>query len=139
MHINPVEERGQLKKLGLQNLWLAIGFLLVVSVIVASVMPHLPDVADFRGGDKLLHFIAYMVMTLWFCQIYNGKSTRWLIGLGFVIMGISMEYVQRLSGYRTFEYADMAANTAGWSVRSVAIVLSIFATIFAGTLIKLLL
>jgi hypothetical protein len=32
---------------------------------------------------------------------------------GLVMLGISLEYLQRLSGYHTFEYADMGANTAG--------------------------
>jgi hypothetical protein len=35
------------------------------------------------------------------------------MALAFVILGISLEYLQRLSGYRTFEYADMGANAAG--------------------------
>ena len=146
-----------------------MGFLLVALVIVASVVPHLPEVTDFQGGDKLTHFMAYAVMTLWFCLIYNGKRARWLIGLGFVIMGIGIEYVQLLSGYRTFEYADMGANTAGvlsaliftrtrlaknlayhlnkilaslappWSIISIVIVLSIFVAILTGILIGLLL
>ena len=30
-----------------------------------------------------------------------------------IAMGITIEYLQRATGYRTFEYADMLANTAG--------------------------
>ena len=31
----------------------------------------------------------------------------------FPLLGVSMEYLQRMTGYRTFEYGDMAANTVG--------------------------
>jgi hypothetical protein len=33
--------------------------------------------------------------------------------MAFVMLGVTLEYLQRLSGYRTFEYADMGANAAG--------------------------
>ena len=95
------------------NLWLAIGLLLVTSVIVLSLMPHPPHVAQFRGNDKVGHFAAYVAMTFWFDQIYRRSRARWVIAIGFVVLGICLEYLQRLSGYRSFECADMGANAAG--------------------------
>lgn len=97
----------------LKNLWLTIGFVLVMLVIVASLMPNPPNPADFRGSDKLEHFAAYATMMFWFAQIYRRNRVRWAIALALVMLGISLEYLQRLSGYRTFEYADMGANAAG--------------------------
>jgi len=102
-----------LNKLRFPNLWLIVGFLLVMLVIVASLMPNPPHVAQFRGNDKLGHFAAYVAITFWFGQIYTRNRERWTMALVFVILGISLEYLQRLSGYRTFEYADMGANAAG--------------------------
>jgi VanZ family protein len=107
------EEAGLLNKLRFPNLWLAIGFLLITLVVVASLIPNPPHVAQFRGNDKLGHFAAYIAMTFWFGQIYTRTRVRWTIALAFVILGISLEYLQRMSGYRTFEYADMGANAAG--------------------------
>ncbi len=97
----------------LKNLWLIIGSVLVMLVIVASLMPNPPHPAEFKGSDKLEHFAAYAFMMLWFAQIYTRNRVRWPIALAFVMLGISLEYLQRLSGYRTFEYADMGANAAG--------------------------
>ncbi len=82
-------------------------------VIVASLVPNPPHVGNFAGSDKLEHFAAYMAVTFWFGQIYTRHRARVMMALAFVILGISMEYLQRLTGYRTFEYADMAANAAG--------------------------
>ena len=76
-------------------------------------MPNPPSPAEFKGSDKLEHFAAYATMMFWFAQIYRRNRVRWAIALAFVMLGITLEYFQRLSGYRTFEYADMAANTAG--------------------------
>ncbi len=50
---------------------------------------------------------------MWFAQIYTKNRVRWAIALAFVALGIALEYVQRLGGYRMFEYADIGANTAG--------------------------
>jgi len=107
------KEPGFLSRLRFPNFWLGIGFLLVALVIALSLMPHPPNVGHFRGNDKLGHFAAYVAMTFWFGQIYTRNRARWTIALSFVILGISLEYLQLLSGYRTFEYADMGANAAG--------------------------
>jgi VanZ family protein len=100
-------------KLKFPNLWLTIGFLLVLAVIGASLMPHPPHVAHFRNSDKVGHFAAYVAMTFWFGQIYARNLIRVRIALAFVVLGVTLECLQRLSGFRTFEYADMAANGAG--------------------------
>ena len=96
-----------------KNLWLAIGFGLVLLVIIASLMPNPPDPAEFKGSDKLEHFAAYAFMMLWFAQIYTRNRARWVIALAFVMLGITLECLQGLTDYRTFEYADMGANAAG--------------------------
>ncbi len=94
-------------------MWLSVGMALVILVIGASLMPHLPNMLYFRGSDKVWHFAAYITVTFWFGQIYKRNRVRLTIALTFVTLGISLEYLQRLSSFRTFEYADMAANAAG--------------------------
>ncbi len=94
-------------------LWTFVGFLLITLLIVVSLMPHVPRVAHLSGHDKLGHFSAYIAVTFWFGQIYRRNRIRWRMALAFVILGVTLEYLQRLSGYRTFEYADMGANAAG--------------------------
>jgi hypothetical protein len=111
--LNREEEATLVNELRFPTLWLSVGILLITLVIVASLMPNPPHVAQFGGNDKLGHFAAYIAIMFWFGQIYTRNRTRWTMALAFVILGISLEYLQRLSGYRTFEYADMGANAAG--------------------------
>jgi len=56
----------------------------------------------------------------WFCVSYRPLRVRAFYAAGFIAMGIALEFVQGWLGYRSFEVADMVANTAGvglgWSV-----------------------
>ena len=101
---------------------LALGWAWVAAVIYLSLTPSLPTVS-VEGGDKVGHFFAYTLLAYWFCQFYFHR-TRLAYLLGFVAMGIALEFVQRATGYRNFELADMAANTvgvaAGWGSALIA-------------------
>jgi VanZ family protein len=56
----------------------------------------------------------------WFCMLYRGPRTRLVYALGFIAMGIAIEFVQRWTGYRSFEVYDMIADALGvlfgWAV-----------------------
>lgn len=94
--------------------WRAIGWLLVALVIYFSLTPH-PVEIDMAQGDKLGHALGYMGLMLWFVQLYERRLHLWW-GAGFVVLGIALEYVQGWTGYRNFEYWDMAADGAGVTV-----------------------
>jgi VanZ family protein len=102
-----------LKELRFPTIWLTLGFLIIIAVIAVSLVPHPPHIGHLRGSDKLGHFAAYIAMTFWFAQIYTKNRARWAMALAFVMLGITLELLQRLGGYRTFEIADMEANAAG--------------------------
>ena len=63
-------------------------------------------------GDKIGHTLAYFAMMMWFAQLYKRRFHAWW-GLGFIALGIALEYLQGWSGYRDFEYLDMMADAAG--------------------------
>jgi VanZ family protein len=96
---------------------LALGWAWVATVVFLSLTPAPPKI-DVDGGDKLGHFAAYAVMAYWFCQFYLARA-RLLHLVAFVALGVAIEFAQRATGYRSFELADMAANTvgvaAGWA------------------------
>ena len=48
-----------------------------------------------------------------FCLIYDQWRTRLAYATGFIAMGVALEILQRMTGYRTFDVLDMAANAAG--------------------------
>src|SRR5262245_2825185 len=88
---------------------LALGWAAVAAVVFFSLTPSPPSL---DGGDKLGHFLAYGGLAWWFGQLYSGRM-RLYYSLGFVAMGIALEFAQGATGYRSFELADMAANTLG--------------------------
>jgi VanZ family protein len=102
------------------KLWSAMGWMLIATVIYLSLTPH-PIEIDIEQGDKLGHALAYFAMMTWFAQLYRRRSHAWW-GLGFIALGIALEYLQGWSGYRDFEYLDMAADAggvaAGWLLGS---------------------
>jgi VanZ family protein len=92
--------------------WVAIGWLLVVTVIVLSLVRQGVSLPG-EESDKLGHFLAYSTLMFWFAQIYSLARTRLVIAVALALMGVGLEIAQGFTGYRTFEYADMAANTVG--------------------------
>jgi VanZ family protein len=98
---------------------------MVLAIVWLSVTPHPPSVhVDY--GDKLEHTLAYGVLMFWFCQIHSRRSQRAAYGLAWIVLGIALEYVQRLLGYRSFDVLDMAAGAAG-------VLLGWGMTLWAGT------
>ena len=98
--------------LRLRRLWLFIGWMLVATVCYLSLTPKPPKI-DIEFSDKISHFIAYASMMGWFAQVYFKHQTRLFYALGFICMGVAIEFLQGLGPTRLFEYADMLANTAG--------------------------
>lgn len=93
------------------KLWLAVGWLMIATVIYLSLTPG-PIEIPVAQGDKLGHVLAYCSMMVWFAQLYQRPlHGRW--ALGFVALGIALEYLQGWSGYRDFEYLDMVADAGG--------------------------
>ncbi len=101
------------------SLWFAVGCGLVGLVVYLSLTPDPIQTPGIEFGDKIGHYLAYFSLVFWFSQLYlNPRHGR--LFLLFVLMGVLLEFVQAQTGYRTFQYADMAANTfgalCGWSL-----------------------
>jgi VanZ family protein len=97
----------------LHRVWLGFGWLWIVLVCYLSLMPHPPEPVSFEGVDKLEHLLAYAGLMLWFCQVYVTRTARIRILVGLVSLGVCIEILQGMGGYRYFEYADMLANSGG--------------------------
>lgn len=93
--------------------WLHIGWIMVLLVIYLSLTASPPQVPKFQFSDKFEHLLAYFMLMGWFGQLYPAFSRQIISALGFVLMGILLEFVQGWSGYRMFEVQDMLANTTG--------------------------
>ena len=99
-------------RLKYQRLWLTLGFLLIGLIWYLSLTPDPPD-TGIEQGDKLGHFLAYGLLMGWFSQIYQRRRARLGLMLAFIAMGVLLEFIQGMLGYRSYSYADMAANTTG--------------------------
>lgn len=94
--------------------WLAIGWLMVVSICYVSLTPSPPEIdIGFKHLDKIEHLSAYFILMFWFSLLYEIKSHRLIFVLFFVVMGVGIEILQGLGGVRYFEYYDMLANSLG--------------------------
>ncbi len=91
--------------------------MLVLLVIYLSLTPA-PVTVPIREGDKLSHAFAYFVLMSWFANLYSGLPLRAGFAAGFIALGVTLEFVQLWTGYRSFEATDMAAGAlgaaAGW-------------------------
>ena len=94
-----------------RRIWLLLGWGMVFSVIVLSLIPLDVDLGENR--DKLAHFVAYGSMAFWFAMLFEGRARQLGIAVAFAAMGVGIEFLQGMTDYRTFEVADMIANGVG--------------------------
>jgi VanZ family protein len=81
-------------------------------VIWLSLTPH-PIETPLEQGDKFGHLAAYGTLMVWFAQLDARQHTRFGYAVGFIALGIALEFAQGLTDYRVFEIADMVANSTG--------------------------
>lgn len=93
-------------------LWLLIGLSVVGLVVQQSLSADPIPSPSFGHGDKVGHLAVYFLLMFWFVQLFERRAHLLLGGL-FISLGVGLELLQGMSGYRFFEYADMAANTLG--------------------------
>lgn len=91
--------------------WTALGWSFVLLVIYLSLMPA-PQSVDPKAFDAG-HVLAYGWLMTWFAQIHRAGRTRVAIGLALFALGAALEFAQGMTGYRKFDYADMAMNALG--------------------------
>ncbi|VAW50445.1 hypothetical protein MNBD_GAMMA06-1739 [hydrothermal vent metagenome] len=100
--------------LKLRLLWLLVGYALVALVIFLSLTSSPVDMKlSIPYKDKFFHVLAYFSLMAWFSQIYHGRLQRNVAAVAFVLMGVTLEFLQGFDPERYFEYADMLANSVG--------------------------
>lgn len=65
------------------------------------------------GWDKLNHLLVFAGLAVLGCRAYAGRAVLVLAGL--LAYGGAIELLQALTGYRTAEWLDLAADGAGAS------------------------
>ena len=97
--------------------WRIASVALLLLLLIAALIPvdWLFDQSDsrfklFEHADKLGHALTFLLLALWFAGQYR---SLWAIAAGLLAYGALIELCQGLTGYRSAEWLDMAANTAG--------------------------
>jgi len=54
----------------------------------------------------------YFLLMAWFAQVIDSRH-RLFLAIGFATLGLLLEVAQRATGYRSFEWGDVLANSAG--------------------------
>jgi uncharacterized protein YfiM (DUF2279 family) len=94
-----------------RGIWLLLGWGMVASVAVLSLIPLSVDLGG--GRDKIAHFVSYGSLSFWFGMLYAGRTRQFGIASAFALMGVAIEFLQGLTDYRSFEVEDMIANAIG--------------------------
>lgn len=97
-----------------RNLWLSVGWGLVILIIYLSLTTHPPQPSvELPFGDKIGHALAYFTLMSWFAQIYPTSQHRILIAISCILLGGSLEILQGIGGIRVADWWDFLANSTG--------------------------
>ena len=113
------------------KVWFVVGCVFLGIVVFLSLTSNPPKLPDFGLADKVGHLIAYATLMGWFGQLFTRITRQLLLCLFFILLGAILEFLQSMNPHRSYELADMLANSLGvllgwWLTRAW----------FAGFLIK---
>ena len=90
-----------------------IGYLLLFIVFVASALPPGPATSiSIEGADKLLHCVAYFVLSAWFAFVMPARKYL-LLATWLFLFGVLIEVMHYFLPYRFASIGDLVANVAG--------------------------
>jgi len=94
------------------RLWLTLGWLAVIFAIVVCLVP-MSELPQPGVSDKTEHFLAYLLLSLWFGGIYP-RTRYWRIALSLCVMGVLIEFAQgAMQLGRQADAMDVVANSTG--------------------------
>jgi len=92
---------------------------ILILVLAATMMPaawffsnKTSALSWFVHADKWLHGLTFLVLALWFAGQYRAQS-YWRLAAGLMAFGFLIEVCQLMVSYRTADWVDIGANTAG--------------------------
>ena len=91
--------------------WLSLGWLLVLSVIVGSLVPG-QMLRSITLSDKIMHVGSYFVLMIWFAGLYHRNKHPIVAGV-LIALGIVLDMLQGATRTRSFDLNDIAADAAG--------------------------
>jgi len=105
--------------------WLALGWLLVIGVIVGSLLPAsiIREITP-AVNDKIEHFSAYFVLMMWFGGLYP-RAKHLSVAGALLFLGIALDVLQGVATTtRTFDLFDIAGRRGRHHGRAGAVFLA---------------
>lgn len=103
------------------RVWSAIGWLMIVVVIVGSLIPG-PAVSVVGVNDKVMHAGTYLILMVWFAGFCRRGLYPAIAG-ALLALGMALDLLQLLTETRLFDWYDIAMNGIGVIVGLVSSVL----------------
>lgn len=97
------------------SLWLGMACMLAVAIVCLSLSRTIVSLPGDVGGG-LGHMIAYAALMFMLARTSANTRSRVILAVALIAMGVFIEFLQARTGYRNYEYADMAANAVGIAV-----------------------
>lgn len=88
-----------------------MAYAMLALVAIFSLLPA-PQIS-IEGGDKVLHFFTYFILSSCFTVLVRFDKSLPFIVIGLCSYGVMIEFLQGLTVYRSMEVFDMLANSAG--------------------------
>ena len=100
-----------------RTLILSLWAVLMCCVVVGSLLPAtssvMVDIGRLHMNDKVLHFSAYLALSLLPVIGFRDRRRGLIAGLSMFILGLLLEDGQHSSPGRAVEFGDVIANGAG--------------------------
>ncbi len=99
-----------------QPFWRGTGAALLALVTIGSLTPvSIPSLGTpaIPHLDKLIHFSAYALLAAWYLAVFPMPKARLLVPAALLTVGLGIEWLQGMTGYREADLIDAAANLSG--------------------------
>jgi glycopeptide antibiotics resistance protein len=103
----------QIKK---NRFWFISGilwFALVLFLSLTSSRRIIGLVGSFHFGEQAAHALSYGLLAFCFYKVFQKSLPSWAVGAFCFGLGMLVEVLQALGGYRGFELVDIISNLAG--------------------------
>jgi len=97
----------------LYPLWLLSILLVTIGSLLPATSPVMRAIGKLPVGAKALHFCAYTWLALLALLAIKNRSLAVMAALAIVLLGVALEFGQKLVPGRGFEVRDMFINGAG--------------------------
>jgi VanZ family protein len=93
--------------------WAVLVCCVVIGSLEPATSPLMVEVGRLRINDKVLHFCAYLALSLLPVLGFKDRRLGLKAGLSMFLLGLLMEAGQHFSPGRAVEFGDVLANAGG--------------------------